>query len=79
MATEEMREKLADLQHEQWSGWMKYMFSKSQMLVDNDIVVPAYLANRWRRQMETPYSELPEEEKESDRIEADKYLPLFKV
>lgn len=24
----DIREKIADLQHDQWVGWMKYLFSK---------------------------------------------------
>lgn len=35
---------------------------------------------RWRRrrQMTTPYAELPEEEKESDRVEARKKLKVYR-
>lgn len=33
---------------------------------------------RWRRQAATPYAELPEEEKESDRVEARKKLAVYR-
>jgi hypothetical protein len=74
-----MRERIAELQHEQWSGWMKYLFEKCEI---NQVegaefgVIPAWAVERWTRQANTPYTELPEDEKESDRIEADKYILL---
>jgi hypothetical protein len=36
------------------------------------------MVERWSRQMETPFSELPLEEQKSDFIEADKILAVFK-
>lgn len=64
----DLREELADLAHEQWSGWMKYMFENW----DDEHVA------RWERQMETPYSELSEEEQDSDRKEADRVLAVLR-
>jgi len=72
------REALAKLMHNQWTGWMKYLFSKCSKHWTGGILIPRPLVERWQRQMETPYSDLPEEEKESDRLEADKILELFK-
>lgn len=68
------RERMAEAAHDAWSGWMEYLFGKSQTLEDGSVVIPASLVERWKRQMHTPYSELSEEEKESDRAEADRYL-----
>lgn len=79
----ELREKLADLCHEQWSGWMKYLFSKcisetGQFDKDTgNLVIPKWAVDRWKRQLNTPYFELSEQEKESDRKEADKILLLI--
>lgn len=75
-------ETLADYAHEAWSGWMTYMFSKINVMETGNsqsvhFAMPRELYNRWQRQMETPYSELPEEEKESDRVEARKILDLL--
>jgi hypothetical protein len=71
----EVTEKLAALAHEQWSGWMKYMFSKCQSGVPTGTVeIPPDLVSRWQRQMLTPYAELPESEKQSDRDEATRML-----
>lgn len=61
-----MREKIADLEHEQWAHWTKYML---------DNLTPENIA-RWRKQIDTPYAELSEKEKDSDRAWADKVLAL---
>ena len=67
-------EKLADLAHEQWSGWMQYFFTKCAVQPDGCVVIPPDLVKRWSRQMTTTYAELPESEKQSDRVEAGKML-----
>jgi len=43
------------------------------------LTIPMWAVERWQRQMNTPYAELPEEEKNSDREEADKVLQLIGV
>lgn len=79
----ELREALAALAHDQWSGWMAYLFARCQTVehAENGYRIAAYipppLVGRWRRQMETPYADLPEEEKASDRAEADRVLALL--
>ncbi len=73
-----MREKLAALAHSQWSGWMEYLFSKCHEDSQGMVVIPASMADRWRRQMRTDYANLPESEKESDRVEADRMLALIR-
>ncbi len=73
----ELREKLADYAHEAWSGWMKCMFEKSTINSDGEIVIPASLVERWKRQMNTPYDKLPENEKISDRKEADIMIEIY--
>ena len=71
------RELLSDYAHEAWCGWMKYMFSKAVVNSDGTWTMPQWAVERWQRQMNTKYSELPEEEKKSDREEADKMLSIF--
>jgi hypothetical protein len=61
-----IRELLAALEHEQWSHWTKYFFSN---LKSENIA-------RWTRQAETPYKDLDEPEKDSDRDWADKVLGI---
>ncbi|BAY12777.1 hypothetical protein [Calothrix sp. NIES-2098] len=62
-----IREKLAELEHIQWSHWTAYML---------DNLTPENI-DRWRRQINTPYSELSEVEKESDRKWANKVLEIL--
>ena len=72
-----MREQLANLAHEQWSGWMRYQFSKGTMNEDGTWTMPAWAVERWTRQMNTPYLELSEEEKQSDLVEAGAMLAIM--
>ncbi len=73
-----LREKLAANQHEIWASWMEYLFSVSASNNDGTCMIPANKVARWVRQMNTPYSELTEDEKESDREQADKVLETLK-
>ena len=59
MATE-LIELLAELEHQQWAKWTEYMLDN---MTEENIA-------RWRRQIATPYAELSEREKDSDRKEA---------
>ena len=70
-------ERLADAEHASWSRWMLYLFEQSGRLADGSVVIPAALAARWHRQATTPYAELSEREKESDREEVYRILPLI--
>jgi len=75
----DLTEKLADLAHRQWSGWMEYLFEKSTLNDDGTVTIPKRAADRWKRQVETAYADLPEEEKESDREEARRVIEaIFK-
>ena len=74
------REKIASLQHEIWSHWMKYMFSQCYQVGEtgDTWIIPPAKVKRWQRQMVTSYSDLSKKEKESDRHHADKILALFR-
>ena len=72
-----LRELLADLAHQQWSGWIDYEFSRCDVNEDGSLTIPREWVERWRRQMNTPYSELSEAEKDSDRAEADRVLAIL--
>ena len=71
-------EKLASYAHKAWSGWLQYMFSKSTKNEDGSVTIPASLVERWTRQMNTPYEQLPESEKLSDKAEANDILEIIK-
>ena len=73
----EFREKVADLAHRQWSGWMIWLYSKCNHSSDGGLEIPVEWVQHWQRQMETDYADLPERDKISDRKEADKFIALF--
>lgn len=73
---DEFIEKGADLEHERWSGWQKYLHSLCVKNDDGTLTITKERVERWERQIATNYSELSEQEKEYDRIEVRKYLPL---
>jgi len=73
-ALKECREELADLEHQRWSRWQKYLHSKCKKLKNKNLVIPSALVERWKRQIKTDYKDLTEKEKDSDRKEADKTI-----
>lgn len=80
-------EALAAYAHDAWSGWMIYLFGKCRHgadyigmtgYIDNGTrIIPQDYVERWMRQLETKYEDLPEQEKESDRKEARKILKVL--
>jgi hypothetical protein len=72
-----LTEKLADIEHQRWSHWQRFMHSKCERRPDGSLVVPPGLVEKWESQMTTPYRVLGEPEKESDREQVQKYLPLI--
>jgi hypothetical protein len=70
------KEQLADIEHQRWSDWQEYC---NEVLREQ---VPKLgleeVLKRWDRQVATPYSELLEREKDSDREQVDRYLPVIK-
>jgi len=63
----ELLEALAELEHDQWAHWTKHFLGN---LTPENI-------ERWRRQAETPYSELSESEKDADRVWARHAIRIF--
>lgn len=74
-----LAEALADKEHASWARWMKYLFSRCEPLIGSGgaLIIPAELVERWQRQAETPYAELSEREKQSDREEVVHILPII--
>jgi hypothetical protein len=70
-------EELAAVEHERWSHWQRYVHSKCVHQADGSLLLPADLVSRWERQIETKYADLDDHEKESDREQVRKYLPLI--
>ena len=71
-------EDLADYEHESWSDWQSYLFSRCVENNDGSMTIPKDLVQRWQRQIETPYSKLSEREKQSDRDQIEKAIPILK-
>lgn len=65
--TNAMFEDIANKQHEIWSHWMKYQFTKCEPDNEGNLVIPREWVARWKRQMLANYAELSDSEKESDR------------
>lgn len=73
----ELRERLAEYAHDAWSGWVEYRSKKSVLNEDGSMTIPKWAVDRWARQASTEYEDLPQDEKLSDRDEADKMLAIF--
>lgn len=70
-------EELAAVEHERWAHWQQYLYSKCVPQSDGSLLIPADLVARWQTLIERKYIELSEAEKESDREQVRKYLPLI--
>jgi hypothetical protein len=70
-------EQLAAIEHERWSHWQRYVHTKCLRQPDGSLLLPADLVVRWEKQMNTKYVELNDQERESDREQVRKYLPLI--
>ena len=78
MKNDDMIELLADFEHDRWSRWQKYLFSKCIVNSDGTLTIPKEFVDRWTRQMNTNYKNLPEEEKNSDRREARRIIECIR-
>ena len=70
-------EELADIEHERWAHWQRYLHGRGDRQEDGSLLLPADVVAQWERQIATPYSSLSESEKESDREQVRKYLPTI--
>lgn len=77
---DKLREQLAAIEHERWADWQKYVHGKGKArVVDGEAVwcLPMSSVRHWNRQIATPYAELSEREKQSDREQVDRYWHLI--
>jgi len=72
-----LEERIAQICHEQWAHWMHYVFTKAFAGPGHSVCIPSPFKSRWMKQIKTPYAELTEQEKESDREWARKYCDAF--
>ncbi len=72
----ELLERLAAIEHDdRWSGWESYRETKKDQIHPSGEPYEV----RWKRLRETPYAELSERDKESDRIEVRKSLAVIRA
>ena len=76
-------EKLADIEHQRWADWQKYLHSLCieggdimKGLTGNLIIRETNVEN-WERQIKTDYKNLSEKEKDSDREQVMRYWNLI--
>jgi len=72
-----LMEQLAAVEHERWSHWQRYLHSKCVRQPDGSLLLPADLVTQWEKQIDKKYAELSDQERESDREQVRKYLPLI--
>ena len=75
-----MRESIARVQHDGiWCSWMRYLFTQGVKNPDGSFTIPKDKVDRWTRQVNTSYDDLPDHERESDRDQADKVLDAVRT
>jgi len=77
MTKDELIEALADCEHESWARWQAYLHSVCTENSDGSLTIPPEYVERWVRQIHTPYRDLSESEKQSDREEVARILPVI--
>lgn len=77
LGSDELLEAISAVEHERWAHWQRYLHEQCQVDAHGNLVIPAELAKRWTRQMNTAYTDLEESEKDSDREQATEYLKVL--
>lgn len=77
LASAALLERLAAVEHERWAHWQRYVHDHCIPGEDGSLIIPGDLAARWSAQIVTPYADLSDAEKESDREQVRRYLPLI--
>lgn len=77
LESESLLEELAAIEHERWSHWQRYLHDQCVDGPNGSLIIPAEQARRWSKQMNTPYGQLSDDERESDREQVRRYLPLI--
>lgn len=75
LESEPVVDQLAAIEHRRWAHWQRYVHEQCERRADGSLVIPAALVERWETQIEMSYTDLTEQEKDSDREQVRKYLP----
>ena len=79
-------EELADIEHTRWCGWQKYLHSlltkevrgeNGKEFETGNMIMSKKSFDHWERQIKTPYCDLSEKEKDSDREQVMGYWDLL--
>ena len=70
----DLYEKLAAIQHDIWAHWQKYVHNHK---LNKDLTLSLEDVEHWNLQIMTPYVDLTEKEKDSDREQVDKFWHLI--
>ena len=70
-----LREQLAEIEHQRWADWQVWCHK----ILREGCPSPELekILERWDRQIQRDYVDLSEQEKDSDREQVDRYLPLI--
>ena len=71
---ERLMEELASTEHERWSSWQQYLFDTGKCNSDGSVTLRWEDVEHWKKLIETPYKDLPEHSKQSDRDQVMKYI-----
>jgi hypothetical protein len=74
---ESILDTLAAIEHERWSHWQKFMHAQCESTTEGALLIPPSLVARWEKQASTDFEDLSEKEKESDRDQVRRYLPVL--
>jgi hypothetical protein len=77
LQSDDLLDALAAVEHERWAHWQQYVHDQCTPGADGSLTIPPELVRRWSLQIRQPYSSLTEEEKESDREQVQRYLPVI--
>ena len=72
-------ETLTATEHDRRTNWQQHLHARCIWQADGSLVIPAELVNRWERQVNTPYDQLSDAEKESDREQVRRYLAVIQT
>jgi hypothetical protein len=82
MNKEKLIEKLADIEHQRWADWQRWVhanFKKEEIGKGSWVwYMPYSLIEQWQRQIETPYSELSEKEKKKTENKSEDIYRLLR-
>ena len=65
---EKMELLMAQYAHDAWSRWMRHLFTKGRLNKNGSFTIKKDGVDRWQRQMNTNFYDLPDTEKESDFV-----------